>query len=436
MACCVVVLLAGVGGLSARASEGDRYSAAQRVRFVSLAEARALALEQGPVDPAKKDRLSHRSVTAADEGMLVARGEDAWSRSRPEYDRDVNQMLLNVETAYWNLYGSYWALYSREAGVRMAREVYDTVAERYRAGAASLADTAQARGQYDLFRAQRLQAIDTVQESESRLRALLGLAAADGTRLAPCDCPAVAEDRPDWEEALKEAYANRPEIKLARRELAAAARKAKEHEGASDEASEPAQEDPPARRARLKLAQAYLAVQDAELSAERFLHLNYRKLSLAHEQIKANRYQREAFATQMRSSCQGYLGGRTTLDVLLEAQRFWADALSQEQAAIVSFNNARCAFAFARGKIQEHAHVTVSDKPAPEGASSAARCERERTRARIRCEQSLPPDGLLTAAAEGPRSLPALWKVAPPMADAAPLPKDDTETGKAEESER
>ena len=36
----------------------------------------------------------------------------------------VNVMLLNVETAYWNLYGSYWVLYAREQALRQAFEAW------------------------------------------------------------------------------------------------------------------------------------------------------------------------------------------------------------------------------------------------------------------------------------------------------------------------
>src|SRR5262249_39207587 len=48
------------------------------------------------------------------EGIVLQRIR--FDQSRADLERAVNQMLLNVETAYWNLYGSYWNLYSREQG--------------------------------------------------------------------------------------------------------------------------------------------------------------------------------------------------------------------------------------------------------------------------------------------------------------------------------
>ncbi|MFM7149486.1 MAG: hypothetical protein ACKO23_06550, partial [Gemmataceae bacterium] len=56
------------------------------------------------------------------EGILITRLR--FDQSRAEFERQLNQMLLNVEVAYWNLYGSYWQLYSREQGLRFAYEAF------------------------------------------------------------------------------------------------------------------------------------------------------------------------------------------------------------------------------------------------------------------------------------------------------------------------
>ena len=47
-----------------------------------------------------------------------------FDQPRAEFERSVNQMLLNVEVAYWNLYCAYWNLYSREQGLRFAFEAF------------------------------------------------------------------------------------------------------------------------------------------------------------------------------------------------------------------------------------------------------------------------------------------------------------------------
>src|SRR5262249_37658680 len=72
-----------------------------------------------------------------------------------------------------------------------------------------------------LFRAQRLQAIDTVLDNERQLRSLTGLPVEDGTRLMPSDSPTLAPYQPDWDTALQEALTRRPELYMARQDVKA-----------------------------------------------------------------------------------------------------------------------------------------------------------------------------------------------------------------------
>ena len=89
----------------------------------------------------------------------------------------------------------------------------------FRVGRVSRAALAQAEGQYNLFRSQRLQAIDTVLDNERQLRAMLGMQIEDGTRLVPSDAPTLAEYRPDWKTGWFEAMQNRPELFMARQDV-------------------------------------------------------------------------------------------------------------------------------------------------------------------------------------------------------------------------
>ena len=68
-------------------------------------------------------------------------------------------MLANVEFAYWNLYNAYWNLYANEAALRQAYEAWKIAEVKLQAGKIAVADVAQARGQYELFRNQRLAAL-------------------------------------------------------------------------------------------------------------------------------------------------------------------------------------------------------------------------------------------------------------------------------------
>ena len=103
--------------------------------------------------------------------------------------------------------------------------------------------------------------------------------------------------------------------------------------------------------AQLWLGQAQQILKDQELKSESFLALQFRRISTSYEQIRANRAQREAFGEQLLIRKQDVDAGRATLDILLEAQRFWADALNNEYQQIVAYNNALAGFEFAKGTI-------------------------------------------------------------------------------------
>jgi len=172
----------------------------------------------------------------------------------------------------------------------------------------------------------------------------------------------------------------------------------------------------------------------------------YRRMSSAYAQIKAARAQREAFATQSRVRYDLYrvganepgTGGRpVTLNLLLEAQRFWADALATEYQAIVTYNNAIAGWEYAKGTILTHARVSLAEELPDGEAVRAVVYERKQTGQRVRREPKVPADSPLgwpgvrkgedDRQPETAPSLPALWKRFPPLRGAdAPLPVEPT----------
>jgi len=417
-------------------------------------------------------------------GILIARLR--FNENRAEFERNVNQMLLNVETAYWNLYGSYYQLYSREQGLRFAYETWKITGAQYKVGRVSRAALAQAEGQYNLFRSQRLAAIDTVLDNERQLRAMLGMQIEDGTRLVPSDAPTLAEYRPDWKTGWYECMQNRPELYMARQDVKVAQLNvvlAKNYllpdlrsflaydsnsigsqlngTGTANALGNLASNTyndwtvglrlgvpigfrfahAQLRQSQLQLARAYLVLQDQELKAERYLGLWYRRMSSAYFQIKAARAQREAFATQLQIRYELYKAGANepgtgspvTLNLLLEAQRFWAEALATEYQSIVTYNNAIVGWEFAKATVMRHDNVTVSEGPLPVAAQKrASEHMRERTKALVLREQAT-PTGVQARPLDvsGPinlyqqinaTSLPSIWKDSPPMKEADQLP--------------
>jgi outer membrane protein TolC len=411
------------------------------------------------------------------EGIILTRIR--FDQQRADFERNVNQMLFNLENAYWNLYGSYWALYSREQGLRFAYEAYKLSKAGYEAGRVKAADFYQTRGQYELFRAQRLQAIDTVLDNERQLRALMGLPAEDCTRLMPCDSPTLAPYDPDWCSALQEALNKRPELYMARQDVKAAQLRIIQAKnellpdlraGAvydfnqignrldgpdNTNAFRNLAVDPHSswavglrlfipigyrlayarlRQAQLGLARSMEVLYDQEMKTQRFLALQYRRIIDSYEQIRAQRAQREAFGEQLRARNQEFLAGRGTLDILLEAQRFWADALANEYAAVVQYQNALCGFEFAKGSILEHDNVTITEGPLPHCAQvRAVEHFRERTVALVARERATVGCGCGCNGGESPAdasslpvdkpSLPAFLQAVPPLKDPPPADK-------------
>jgi outer membrane protein TolC len=418
--------------------------------------------------------------TPLNEGILISRLR--FDQTRANFERLVQALAFNVEWAYWNLYYAYWDLYSNEAGLRQAYEAWKINNEKYKAGRLSLADFAQTRGQYELFRGNRIESLGRLLEAERILRGYLGLPMEDCTRLVPSDTPTLAPYQPDWCTAQAEALALLPSLVIAREEL-----KVRQLDlinqrnlllpdlrftstygitgigsqlaGGADSALKSLASDhfnnwsaglnltvpigfreahANVRLARLNLARSYYVLRDGEYRANRFLVQQYRWIQQSYAAIEARRSQREAFADQLRARFQEYVAGRGTLDILLEAQRFWAQALASEYQAIADYNNALASFEYAKGTILQHDNIYIAEGPLPKCAQvRAVEHERERTKALVLLERAVPvahePVGgdkggpILPALPAGSApSLPALFEKAPPLPegiDTAPAPR-------------
>jgi outer membrane protein TolC len=346
-------------------------------------------------------------------GILITRIR--FDISRAEFERNVAAMLLNVEAAYWNLFNAYWGLYSQEQALRQAFEAWKINNARFQAGRIPIQDFAQTRVQYELFRGQRIQALGAVLEAERNLRGLIGLPAEDGCRLVPVDTPQLAPYQPDWASCLHDALMLRPELNLVRNELRfrqldlinqknlllpdVRFTSSYDVNGIGSRLDGPngalasvagntfnnfafgLRADIPlgfrdahsaVRVARLNLLRTYYALQDQEQKTIRFMALQYRNLFEFQEQIKAQRAQRQAAAQQLEARFKEFLAGRGTLDILLEAQRFWATALRAEYDAISSYNNALACFEWGKGTLLQHDNVIITEGPLPQCAQVRA----------------------------------------------------------------
>ncbi len=412
------------------------------------------------------------------EGILITRVR--LDQQRAQFETYVNYMLLNVEVAYWNLYDAYWTLYSREQAMRQAFEAWRINKARFEAGKIAIQDFAQSRGQYELFRGQRITAVGQVLENERQLRGLLGMPVEDGNRLVPVDQATVSPMNPDWATALNEAVTLRPELVLARQDLKFRQldlinqknlllpdlrfTSSYTFNGLGNRLDGAQNFDPtlpPAdvnalrslasgnyanwalglrgeipigfrdahaavRQARLNLARSYYVLRSQEDKAQRFLAFEYRRLFEFYAQIQAQRAQRMSYGVQLEARFKEFIAGRGTLDFLLEAQRNWADALRAEYDAISSYNSTIAGFEFAKGTIMMYDNVNIAEGPLPACAQvQAAQHEADRANACVAFQRAVPHPIRKPEECQVPGDMP------PPPPDIAGIPQIPTDSAPA-----
>jgi len=365
------------------------------------------------------------------EGILITRLR--YDQERAEFERLVHLQLLNVEAAYWNLYAAYYNLYARNSGLTQAYQVLKVITSQATGGKIRSDQLDQFRGQYETFRQQRLTAVGQVLESERKLRRLMGIPVEDGFRLVPADAPTLARFDPNWDEAVREALAMRPELVLARQDLKfrqldlinqknlllpdlrsnfsytinglgsrldgpdinsnAFRSLASDHFdswtagltlnmplGYRDANSS-------VRVARLNLARSYRVLREQEERAVGFLAQEYRNVDEFYAQIGILRAQREAYYRELKAKYSRIkLGledlGPNTGVAFQNALNNYVNAIANEFSFIAQYNTAIAGFEFAKGTIMLHDNIQIGEGPLPECcAVRAVDHERERAAA-------------------------------------------------------
>jgi outer membrane protein TolC len=355
-------------------------------------------------------------------GILVTRIRR--DQQQAQFNAYVNQMLLNVEGAYWKLYSAYYALAAQEEGMKQSLSGYQYFQARVKGGVTRQQQAFQTQAQYHLFQTQVLSARGDVLQAERQLRGMLGMRSDDGTRLVPIDEPTLVAFRPDYYELANEAMRFRPELTIARQEL-----KARQMDlvlqrnlrrpdlrflsnysiqglGASlDGRNTPLSQNINAlqsfgsnqfnnwqlglrldmplgfrdanalvRQAELNLRKTYFALTDAERKTLEFLTQQYRQVIQSHEIIQTRRSQREALQKYIELNQTLLKIGQTgpTAEAaegfvanLIQVQRDLAAATASEFQAVADYNIALASLEYAKGTSQAYNNVTISEGPLP-----------------------------------------------------------------------
>jgi outer membrane protein TolC len=395
------------------------------------------------------------------EGILITRIRA--DEQRTDFERTVNIQLFNVENVYWALYASYFELYAAEQGLRQAYVTWQLTQSELEAGKKTAHEVAQVRAQFASFRGQRVAALQTVLNNERQMRGILGLPVEDGKRIVPADAPTLAPYSPDYNSALTEALASRPELILARQEVRVQQLNVRLQEngarpdlrvfanyninsiGTQLDGSEPNNalaklsdnkfntwaiglrltapfgfRDAHAsiRAAELNLARSMVVLKNQERKADLFLTGVYQQIFNYYRQIEAARERRIAVADQLRGLYARIQAGRDPLITILQAQTDFATALQQEYDAIANYNIAIAGFQYAKGTIMAYNNVVIADGPLPHCTLTRAReHERQRSEGIVARERATIPTG------DGPHPLPTLLEHQPPTPELPPESK-------------
>jgi outer membrane protein TolC len=376
----------------------------------------------------------------AQEGIVLTRIR--FDQTRAIFEATVQEMLLNVEIAYWNLYSAYGQLYANEIALRKNLEVWRLTKDRVEAGIKQFtqADVYESQGQYESSRSAWLASLGQVLESERNLRGLMGMKPADKERLVPSDAPTLAPYRPDWESSLQEALVMKPELVVEREQIKATQLHlidlknrllpdvrftstynvnglGNRLDGADptsnafrDMASDHFNSWSTGLRAdiqlgyrdanagmrlgRLQLAQAYWALRTGEDKVTRYLAQQYRHVSEFQEQIEMNQAAMEAYNNELIVRIQRIRAGSDTPDVTLQAIRFGSAAMVQYYQFLGQYNSALANFEFAKGTLLRRDNVMIAEGPLP-GCPQIRAVEHEeaRTKALILHEREGPMSG-------------------------------------------
>lgn len=142
-------------------------------------------------------------------GVLIARIQQDVVLG--DLEARLQDLLIEVENTYWELYLAYQVYHSEVAARNTALDAWDqmvNLADRVKASA-----EIQARRNYYDTRARAETALSELYSTESRLRRLLGMPINDGDVIRPRDEPVAAELNVDWHATLAEALMNRVELR-------------------------------------------------------------------------------------------------------------------------------------------------------------------------------------------------------------------------------
>jgi outer membrane protein TolC len=346
------------------------------------------------------------------------------------FEAGVRNMLVDVETAYWELYAAYRSLDAAVTGRDAALQIWQRTYALFTVGAVGgeKATESQARAEYFKFRAAAEEALARLYQIESKLRYMMGLAATDGRLIRPADEPTTARVTFEWAQTHAEALCRSVEIReqkwrVKQREMELIAAKdyllprldavakytwqglgqnliafdggtnfagAFENLGTNqfqDWHLELQMQVPigfrkqlaGVRNAELALARERAKLQDTELEVSHQVAYALRDLDANLVETQTNFNRRVAAQRNVEAIRAAYDNGKIAIDVLLGAEEQRAEAENAYYRALVNYVRAISQVHFRKGSLLEYNGVYLAEGPWPGKAYFDAR---RRARAR------------------------------------------------------
>lgn len=328
-------------------------------------------------------------------------------RAIHDFEQDVQTLVRDVVTGYWDLYLRYQDLRAAEVGLEKAMTTLDRVRDKAARGLSAGSEEAESRAQFELFRADRVEALVNCLNAERHLRRLLGLATEDGDQLVPVDSPLVGDFSPDWALSLATAMAERPLLGAQRANVHAAhLLVSRRRRGLLPDVSFNANYGLNAvanswnssldlmfqnqfqnwnmgiaikspigkrsahaqlQRAKLELSQEQARLHNQELGIQHELYDAYQRLVGQYEIVHIRRERTKATLAVRDSRERMRSAGEGTSQLVLDSQKDYVDSLRDEARAVVAYNKALADWLFAQGAILREYNVEILERTDPRG---------------------------------------------------------------------
>ncbi|MBL8825685.1 MAG: TolC family protein [Planctomycetaceae bacterium] len=322
----------------------------------------------------------------------------------------INQLLRDVEIAYWAEYAGQREVAMREQILRISTETWQRESELLRIGQGTVPDVAQAEEQMETYRLALIDAENRLALAQRDLRRIAGLHPGDPRVLCSGEMPPAVVDEVNFNHALSSAM-QRPELLAQQQAIEAAnievartrnltspdlaVRLGHSSTGLDDRLDQSVGhmwgrfntwsaglvfrrslgqpiEQAAYRRAMLAMSRQQAELANVEQRIQFELDAAYRNLSDGRRMLEVQARRREAAARQLEARRALYLEGRASLLSQLDAESRYSTSVIEEITAMRAYQRALADWNYAQGAYAKESVTFADSAPAPSSGALEA----------------------------------------------------------------